>query len=161
MEPIAVRYHGASGPVLVVLHGGPAAPGSVSALASALADGFRVLEPFQRRSGEVPLTVAQHVADLAAAVDAPATVIGWSWGAMLGLAFAAAHPELVRALVLIGCATFDAASRALYDAAIHERGDDRPLRPRGADTRHGRCPAHATSSSWRRARGSQPTPDTA
>ncbi|TMK61696.1 MAG: alpha/beta fold hydrolase [Actinobacteria bacterium] len=107
------------------------------------------------------MTVAQHVADLAAAVDAPATVIGWSWGAMLGLAFAAAHPELVRALVLIGCGTFDAAGRALYDAAIHERGDDRPLRPRGADTRHGRSPAHATSSSWRCARGSQPTPDTA
>ena len=33
---------------------------------------------------------------------------------MLGLSFAAAHPELVRGLVLVGCGTYDEATRAEY-----------------------------------------------
>jgi pimeloyl-ACP methyl ester carboxylesterase len=108
---------------VVVLHGGPGAPGSVATLAAALTDeGFAAAEPWQRRSGGgEPLTVERHVADLAAVVDGPTHVVGWSWGAMLGLSFAAAHPEVVRSLVLVGCGTYDEESRAAYERRMQER----------------------------------------
>ena len=104
-----------------MLHGGPGAPGSVASLARELAADFRVREPLQRRGGEVRLTVAQHVADLRQVCEQPAVLVGWSWGAMLGLSFAAAHPERVRALVLVGCGTYDEASRASYRATMDQR----------------------------------------
>jgi pimeloyl-ACP methyl ester carboxylesterase len=121
LSPIDVHRHGLEGPPVVVLHGGPGAPGSVAVLADALSDEFAVGEPWQRRAGETPLTVAGHVADLAEVVDEPAHVVGWSWGAMLGLSFTVAHPERVRSLVLVGCGTYDEASRAEYEGRMRER----------------------------------------
>jgi pimeloyl-ACP methyl ester carboxylesterase len=95
-------------------------------VARGLEDAFRVLEPFQRGSGGEPLTVARHVADLhelAAPLGCPA-LVGSSWGAMLALAYAAAHPTSAGPLVLVGCGTFDVASRARFRATIDERMDD-------------------------------------
>ena len=129
-----IRTYGTSGPVVVVLHGGPGAPGYVAPVARALADWFRVLEPFQRGSGGEPLTVARHVADLHELVESgcgggrPA-LVGHSWGAMLALAYAGAHPGRAASLVLIGCGTFDPAARdRLW--AIREEGMDNGLRRR-------------------------------
>jgi pimeloyl-ACP methyl ester carboxylesterase len=116
--PIAVRCYGTGGPVAALLHGGPGAPGEMAPAARALASEFRVLEPLQRRSGGVPLTVARHVADLAAVLPEGAALVGWSWGAMLALSFAAAHPGRVRSLALVGCGTYDTASRAAYAGAM-------------------------------------------
>jgi pimeloyl-ACP methyl ester carboxylesterase len=121
LEPIQVRLHGSAGPKVVVLHGGPGAPGSAVGLAQALAPAFQVLEPLQRRSGSVPLTVARHVEDLAVVVPRPAILIGWSWGAMLALSFAARYPERVSDLILIGCGTYDESSRALLRHALDKR----------------------------------------
>jgi len=123
-----VRTYGSTGVPVIVLHGGPGAPGSAAPLARGLADSFRVLEPFQRRSGGEPLTVARHVADLEELVasrcdgERPA-LVGWSWGAMLALAYAAAHPGRARALVLVGCGTFDRAARAELQATLEARMD--------------------------------------
>ena len=61
---IKVRKYGNSGAFVIVLHGGPAAPGYMKPVAKKLAKHFRVLEPFQRDSSDKPLTVAQHVQDL-------------------------------------------------------------------------------------------------
>jgi pimeloyl-ACP methyl ester carboxylesterase len=97
-------------------------------VARGLADAFRVLEPFQRGSGKEPLTVARHVADLHELVEQhchnerPA-LVGSSWGAMLALAYAAAHPQRPAALVLIGCGTFDRAARRRMQATLDERMD--------------------------------------
>jgi len=116
--PIEVRRHGSGGPLVLVLHGGPGAPGSAAGLARGLArHGYRVDEPLQRGSGGGPLSVARHVADLREVVDAstpgrPATLVGWSWGAMLALCFAAAHPSRAGLLVLVGCGTWDEGARA-------------------------------------------------
>lgn len=123
---IAVREYGSSGPTVVVLHGGPGAPGYMAPVARELERSFRVLEPFQRRSGGELLTVARHVADLREVVTVrcgggrPA-LVGSSWGAMLALAYAAEHPEDGNPLVLVGCGTFDRVSRAHFADTVAER----------------------------------------
>jgi pimeloyl-ACP methyl ester carboxylesterase len=115
--------------VVIVLHGGPAAVGEAAAIACGLADSFRVLEPWQRGSGDEPLTVSRHVADLDELIDErcagtrPA-LVGESWGAMLALAYAAEHPQKARAIVLIGCGTFDEVSRLRMRMTLDERVDE-------------------------------------
>jgi pimeloyl-ACP methyl ester carboxylesterase len=125
---LRVRTHGAAGRPVIVLHGGPAAVGGAAGLARGLAGRFHVLEPWQRGSGSAPLTVAIHFADLHALVAAAApgerpALVGESWGAMLALAYAAAHPNTLAALALVGCGTFDLAARAQLRATLAERGD--------------------------------------
>ena len=123
-----IREHGTSGPWVVVLHGGPGAPGYMAPVARELADSYRVLEPLQRGSGGEPLTVARHVADLDELVSrlggARPALVGHSWGAMLALAYAAAHPGRAISLVLIGCSTFDPVARECLRAIREERMDD-------------------------------------
>ena len=121
LDPIEIRASGSAGPTIVVLHGGPGAPGSVGALARELGRDSRVIEPLRRRSGAVPLTVERHVADLAAVAPPRATLVGWSWGAMLALSFAARHPERTAAVALIGCGTYDDGSRAEYTLRMEQR----------------------------------------
>jgi pimeloyl-ACP methyl ester carboxylesterase len=126
---IRVRVYGASGSLVIVLHGGPGAPGYMAPVARGLADRFRVVEPLQRGSGARPLTVARHVADLHQVVvsycaDALPALVGHSWGAMLALAYAAAYPARVASLVLIGCGTFDPVARNRLQAIRESRMDD-------------------------------------
>lgn len=111
-----VRRYGETGPQVLVLHGGPAAYGDAAQLAEGLSGSFRTIEPWQRRSGDKPLTVAQHVADIhefVASLDAqePPAIIGHSWGAMLALCYAANNPDETGPVVLAGCGTFDQVSR--------------------------------------------------
>ena len=120
-ERIRVRRYGSSEPTVVVLHGGPGAQGSAAGLAQSLAKDFIVLEPLQRRSGSVPLTVGQHIDDLAAIAPRPAILVGCSWGAMLGLSYAARFPERVSDLVLVGCGTYEESSRRILRESIQNR----------------------------------------
>ena len=137
---------GRTGPEVVVLHGGPAAAGSAYGIAAGLADAFRVLEPWQRGAGEVPLTVAVHVADLHHLIttrcDAAApAIVGQSWGAMLALAYAAVHPDRAGPLVLVGCGTFDPVSRTELNRRLDERLTD-DLRRQLADLDRQPMPDH-------------------
>lgn len=118
---ISVRTYGAGPREAVLLHGGPGAPGTMAALAHGLADAFRVLEPLQRHSDEIPLTVDRHVQDLAVVAPHKAVLVGSSWGAMLALSYAARFPDRVRGLVLVGCGTYDVDSRAVYERTMQER----------------------------------------
>jgi len=95
-------------------------------VARAIADSFRVLEPFQ---SAVTATVADHVADLHEVVTARAkgtapALVGHSWGAMLVLAYAAAHPGTTGPIVLICSGTFDVPSREQMHANLAQRMDD-------------------------------------
>jgi pimeloyl-ACP methyl ester carboxylesterase len=124
-----VRECGESGPLVIVLHGGPGAPGYMAPVARGLEDRFRVLEPLQRGSGPEPLTVATHVEDLHELIlsrrrpgERPA-LVGSSWGAMLALAYAAAHPADAGPLVLVGCGTFDTTARGRMREILDERMD--------------------------------------
>jgi len=121
-----VREYGPAGPIAVVVHGGPGARGSARLLAEGLADPLHVIEPLQRRSSEVPLTVEQHVDDLGELLEERASaagvaLVGESWGAMLCLATAAAHPRHMAALVLVGCGTFDPQARSVLRATLRAR----------------------------------------
>lgn len=123
---LRVRRYGAGGPLTIVLHGGPAATGNAAPIARELADAFRVLEPFQRGSGGDPLSVSTHIADLRGIIAALAggerpVLMGESWGAMLALAYAAAHPETIGPIVLIGCGTVDVVARAKLAATLEAR----------------------------------------
>lgn len=125
---VTVHRHGDRGPIVIVLHGGPAAVGSALPLATGLQRHFRVLEPWQRGSGDGPLSVARHVADLheVIATHCESTVpalVGESWGAMLALAYAAQYPGSAGPLVLVGCGTFDPASRIRLQQTLRERQD--------------------------------------
>lgn len=111
-----IRFHGDHGPPVIVLHGGPSAFGSAIRVALGLSGEFRVTEPWQRRSGDRPLSVAVHVEDLHSLVcmrfnGGKPALVGSSWGAMLALAYAAEHSDSIQAIVLVGCGTFDKASR--------------------------------------------------
>lgn len=123
---ITVRAYGTAGPTVVVLHGGPGAPGEMAPVARELANSFRVLEPLQRGSGGEPLTVAIHVQDLREVIlehcgaERP-SLVGYSWGAMLALAYAAEHPTSADPIVLAGCGTFDPVSRSRMQKIINER----------------------------------------
>ena len=109
----------------MVLHGGPGAPGSAAPLARDLGETFSVLEPLQRRAGPESLTVDRHVADLAAVAPEHAVVVGWSWGAMLALSYAAAHPKRVGGVVLVGCGTYHEDERRDYKQRVQDLlGDD-------------------------------------
>jgi pimeloyl-ACP methyl ester carboxylesterase len=125
-DVIDVREYGAGRDVVVLLHGGPGAPGHMAPVARDLA-GYRVLEPLQRGSGAVPLTVQTHIDDLRDVLcsprghQAPVHLVGSSWGAMLALAFAADHPAHVRSIVLVGCGTFDEATRASFKRNLDAR----------------------------------------
>lgn len=124
-----VRKYGYSGPLVIVLHGGPGAPGHMAPVARGLADLYRVREPFQRASGEERLTVAKHVEDLHEVVqlyarDSRPALLGSSWGAMLALAYAATHPDLPGPLILVGCGTFDLIARARMQETIRQRMND-------------------------------------
>jgi pimeloyl-ACP methyl ester carboxylesterase len=111
---------------VVAIHGGPAAAGDLEPLARELGERWRVLEPHQRGSGGVPLTVASHVQDLDDVIRARCAgqrpvLLGHSWGAMLALACAAAHPQTPAAVVLVGCGTFSHAAREAFDARLAAR----------------------------------------
>ena len=126
---MTVRRYGEHGADVLVLHGGPGAPGYMVPVARRLADHFRVIEPFQRRSNTTePLTVQRHVSDLHEVIaayckDGRPVLVGHSWGAMLALAYAAVHPDSASAIVLIGCGTFDEASRRQMEAVRQQRTD--------------------------------------
>lgn len=118
---------------MIVVHGGPGACGSMAPVARRIADLFQVLEPFQ---SAISATVADHVADLHEVVEsccsrgaAPA-LVGHSWGAMLALAYAAAHPAETGPIVLVCSGTFDLASRERLIINLSERKKDEGARQR-------------------------------
>ena len=127
---LKVREYGDAGnPPVFVLHGGPGAAGHMAPVARGLADAYRVFEPFQRKAGGEPLTVARHVADLHEVCERHAAgcrpaLLGASWGAMLALAYAAAHPDAAGPLILVGCGTFDLTARAEFRRLVAERTTD-------------------------------------
>jgi proline iminopeptidase len=98
-----------SGPPVVLLHGGPGACDYLGSLAAMLDNITTIIRYDQRGCGRTdrtpPYDVATYLADLDALrrhLDFERwTLIGHSWGACLGLAYAVAHPTRVERLALV------------------------------------------------------------
>jgi pimeloyl-ACP methyl ester carboxylesterase len=123
------RIYGNSGPTVIVLHGGPGACGEAAQLARGLQSQFVAIEAFQRGSSEELLTVQRHVEDLHEYICClndyyKPLIVGESWGAMLALSYASAYPRTVATVALVGCGTFDTASRAKLHELIASRIDN-------------------------------------
>ena len=99
------RVYGREPYGVVVIHGGPGAPGEMAPVARELADGWGVLEPLQTKA-----SVNEQVEELRDMLEAhaelPAILVGYSWGAWLSLFCAARHAALVKKLILISSAPF-------------------------------------------------------
>lgn len=94
-----------------------------------IADSFRVLEPWQRGSGERPLSVKTHIDDIRMLIadlpgDEKPALVGHSWGAMLALAYASEYPDTVGPIALVGNGTFDLQSRARLQKLLSERQNE-------------------------------------
>jgi esterase len=102
---------GGEGPALLLLHGGALTAHTWDPVCAALRDRFRCVALDQRGHGdsewspELDYGIDAHVRDVAGLVDRlkldQPIVVGQSLGAVNGLAFAARHPERVRALAMI------------------------------------------------------------
>jgi pimeloyl-ACP methyl ester carboxylesterase len=102
-----LRTHGAPPFSTVALHGGPGAAGSVASLARELARDRGVLEPWQT-ADSFDGQVEELRGVLERFAHRPVDLIGWSWGAFLGFAFASRYPDDVRRLVLVSSGPFEA-----------------------------------------------------
>lgn len=114
-------------PTIIVLHGGPGGDFRSLLALSTLSETYNVVFYDQRGAGlseRVPtaeLTLDDYITELAGvrelvSPNAPVTLIGHSWGAMLATAYLGAHPDHVRAAVLIEPGYLDSAGKSAWDA---------------------------------------------
>jgi proline iminopeptidase len=120
------------GPDVVVLHGGPGAHHDyLLPQFDALATGRRLRYYDQRGGGrspvdrDTPVGWREQVDDLDALVThwgiAPATLLGYSWGGLLALLYAATNPERVGRLALIAPAPLTPEHRAEFQSRFAAR----------------------------------------
>lgn len=113
------------GPPLALLHGGPGMADYLEPMATMVEDVAAVHRYDQRGAGRSPggppFDVATAVADLDAVREAwdveRWVVLGHSWGASLGLAYAVAHPERTKGLIYVSGTGVDSAWHEAYRAA--------------------------------------------
>jgi len=102
----SVRKWGPGPYSVVVVHGGPGAPGEVAPIAREISSVTGVLEPFQTET-----TLEGQIQELRLALAelgrTPVTLVGFSWGAFLSWMVASRHPELVKKLILISSPPFE------------------------------------------------------
>jgi proline iminopeptidase len=121
-----------SGPLVVVLHGGPGAHHDyLLPQFDRLARGRELFYYDQRGGGRSPVDRTTpvgwraHVADLEAvrgllAVDR-LTLCGYSWGGLLAVLYLLEHPQRVERLALVSPASITAAYRAAFERRFAER----------------------------------------
>ncbi len=128
----------------MVLHGGPGAhhdyllPGFDS-----LATGRQLIYYDQRGGGrspvgrDVPVGWQEQVADLDALRNEwgqeKLTIVGYSWGGLLAMLYAATHPDRVERLALVSPAPAAIAERAGYEADLAARNATPELRAARAE----------------------------
>jgi proline iminopeptidase len=124
-----------AGPQAIVLHGGPGAHHDYLLPQFDLLARPRRLRYYDQRGGgrspvghDVAVGWPEQVADLDALIThwdaAPATLLGYSWGGLLAMLYAARHPERVGRLALVSPAATTAAGRAEFERRFAERAND-------------------------------------
>ena len=112
-----VNQYGSSEPHVVLIHGGPGAPGELKPIGEELARRkIGSLEPFQTAK-----SLEGQIEELKDQIQAhcrlPTCLLGYSWGAMLALLTAAKYPHLANKVILVSSACFD----ELYASSIRKR----------------------------------------
>jgi len=101
-----LRKYGDPPFVVAVIHGGPGAPGEMSAVARELSAVGGVLEPLLTAA-----SVDGQVEELRAVVEEngrlPLSLTGFSWGAWLSVIFTANYPAYVDKLILLSSGPFE------------------------------------------------------
>lgn len=100
------RVYGSKPYNVIIVHGGPGAPGEVAPVCRKLSEFFGVIEPFQSKH-----TIDEQLGELYEIltnnVQIPAILVGYSWGAWLTYIFTSKYPELVKKLVLLSSGPFE------------------------------------------------------
>jgi len=117
-----VRKYGNPPFRVAVLHGGPGAPGYMALVARELAQVTGIVEPLQTMNS-LEGQISELRAQLAEHADIPVALIGSSWGAVLALILTAREERLVRKLILVGSAVFDAFHSSQIEARRMSRLD--------------------------------------
>ncbi|MCM1989334.1 alpha/beta fold hydrolase [Oceanirhabdus seepicola] len=91
---------------IILLHGGPGAPGSLSSLGKMLSVKYGLIEHLQESDSiDGQIKEIKEICDIHD--KEPFIIIGHSWGAWLGYLFAAKYPECVKKLILVGAGPFE------------------------------------------------------
>lgn len=102
----SLRKYGKAPHCVALIHGGPGAPGEMAPVARELSTKWGILEPIQTAH-----TIRGQVEELRAVLEKnnvlPVMLVGYSWGAWLGLIVAARYPSLVQKLILISSGPFE------------------------------------------------------
>ena len=102
---VGFRKYGSAPYSVVLLHGGPGAPGMMKSLAEIISADFGVIEPLQSEK-----TIMGQVEELKTILnregDPPFVLIGHSWGAWLGYIFAAKELLELKKLIMVGSGPF-------------------------------------------------------
>jgi pimeloyl-ACP methyl ester carboxylesterase len=106
-----IKKHGNPPFRVVLIHGGPGAPGELTLLAAELSRHTSILEPFQTKLSiddlivELDEQISEHA-------EVPVTLVGHSWGAWLSYLYATRYNEKVKKLILVSSGPFDAGQAA-------------------------------------------------
>ncbi|EKD72043.1 MAG: hypothetical protein ACD_46C00025G0008 [uncultured bacterium] len=121
------RIYGKSPYKVALLHGGPGGAGTLKELAQMLSTECGILEPLQTKDSlagqieELKKTLEQHA-------DLPVTLIGHSWGAMLGFIFTATYPKFVNKLIMVGSGLFDPKyAKNIMETRISRLSEDKQI----------------------------------
>jgi pimeloyl-ACP methyl ester carboxylesterase len=101
-----VRKYGKPPFNIVVVHGGPGAPGEMKSVAEELSKSIGVLEPLQSKDS-VNGQVEELRNQIEKYADTPVTLIGYSWGSWLVYLLAARYPSVVKKLILVSSGPFE------------------------------------------------------
>jgi proline iminopeptidase len=127
-----------TGPLVIVLHGGPGAHHDyLLPQFDRLAQGRELFYYDQRGGGrspvarEIPVGWHEHVADLEALRVSLGrgrlSICGYSWGGLLAVLYLLEHPEQVERLALVSPAAITAAGREAFERRFAERMQDPEL----------------------------------
>jgi len=96
----SIRKYGQQPYQIGLLHGGPGAAGEMKPVAETLSKDFGVLECLQTEKS-INRQIKELHEQLTSSAEIPVILIGFSWGAWLGILFASKYPNLVKKLILI------------------------------------------------------------
>ena len=102
----SVRKYGQPPYRIGLLHGGPGAAGEMKPVAVKLSDNLGILELLQTERSVTGQVEELH-RQLLSYAGLPVTLVGYSWGAWLGLLFSAAYPDMVSKLILISSGSLE------------------------------------------------------